>query len=435
MAQHSGCRPWWWLRLGSSLLSILLLLMVGVLLARISAGRLHRWAVPAIVLELLMGFVIGNTLLPFERIQPLSGLMELGVLSLFFMVGLEVREGLRNARGAAVLRTVLLSALTPLLAYAPLQALFQLSAGGTLLCVAVLSATGTGVTLRTLAQARALATPSAQLLIGVSVLDDLPAIAMLSLAMVLGFNSGTAPAIGLGGSLLPLPIGLPLGLLLAALSVPAVRWWRQRHGVWEPSALGVLLVLITCSWLGECTGLTSLLGALWAGVLVSWLADPLEAVAELSSPSTPDRLRRHLSLVWEVFLPLYFIGVGQRIDASVLREAQAWWLALFLIGLGVLCKLLCALGISRRDQAAGVDRWVVVFGLIPRGLPGLVFASTALEAGLISRSIYASLVLMVSVTTVIGLLLLGRRLHQLESNRSLPSAPKDAVLSAMLPPG
>lgn len=409
--------------------------MVGVLLARISAGRLHRWAVPAIVLELLMGFVIGNTLLPFERIQPLSGLMELGVLSLFFMVGLEVREGLRNARGAAVLRTVLLSALTPLLAYAPLQALFQLSAGGTLLCVAVLSATGTGVTLRTLAQARALATPSAQLLIGVSVLDDLPAIAMLSLAMVLGFNTGTAPAIGLGGSLLPLPIGLPLGLLLAALSVPAVRWWRQRHGVWEPSALGVLLVLITCSWLGECTGLTSLLGALWAGVLVSWLADPLEAVAELSSPSTPDRLRRHLSLVWEVFLPLYFIGVGQRIDASVLREAQAWWLALFLVGLGVLCKLLCALGISRRDQAAGVDRWVVVFGLIPRGLPGLVFASTALEAGLISRSIYASLVLMVSVTTVIGLLLLGRRLHQLESNRSLPSAPKDAVLSAMLPPG
>lgn len=435
MAQHSGCRPWWWLRVGSSLLSILLLLMVGVLLARISAGRLHRWAVPAIVLELLMGFVIGNTLLPFERIQPLSGLMELGVLSLFFMVGLEVREGLRNARGAAVLRTVLLSALTPLLAYAPLQALFQLSAGGTLLCVAVLSATGTGVTLRTLAQARALATPSAQLLIGVSVLDDLPAIAMLSLAMVLGFNTGTAPAIGLGGSFLPLPIGLPLGLLLAALSVPAVRWWRQRHGVWEPSALGVLLVLITCSWLGECTGLTSLLGALWAGVLVSWLADPLEAVAELSSPSTPDRLRRHLSLVWEVFLPLYFIGVGQRIDASVLREAQAWWLALFLVGLGVLCKLLCALGISRRDQAAGVDRWVVVFGLIPRGLPGLVFASTALEAGLISRSIYASLVLMVSVTTVIGLLLLGRRLHQLESNRSLPSAPKDAVLSAMLPPG
>lgn len=407
--------------------------MVGVLLARISAGRLHRWAVPAIVLELLMGFVIGNTLLPFERIQPLSGLMELGVLSLFFMVGLEVREGLHNARGAAVLRTVLLSALTPLLAYAPLQALFQLSAGGTLLCVAVLSATGTGVTLRTLAQARALTTPSAQLLIGVSVLDDLPAIAMLSLAMLLGFNTGTAPAIGLGGSLLPLPIGLPLGLLLAAISVPAVRWWRLRHGLWEPSALGVLLVLITCSWLGECTGLTSLLGALWAGVLVSRLADPVDTGGR-SSPSTPDRLRRHLSLVWEVFLPLYFIGVGQRIDASVLREAQAWWLALFLIGLGVLCKLLCALGISRTDQAAGVDRWVVVFGLIPRGLPGLVFASTALEAGLISRSIYASLVLMVSVTTVIGLLLLGRRLRQLKSSRSLPSTRKDAALCAVLPP-
>lgn len=421
-------------RLSSSLLSVLLLLMVGVLVARITAGRLHRWAVPAIVLELLVGFVIGNSLLPFERIQPLSGLMELGVLSLFFMVGLEVREGLRNARGAAVLRTVLLSALTPLLAYAPLQALFPMPVGSTLLCVAVLSATGTGVTLRTLAQARALASPSAQLLVGVSVLDDLPAIAMLSLAMLLGFNTGTAPAIGLGGSLLPLPIGLPLGLALGALTVPAVRWWRRRHGAWEPGALGVLLVLISCSWLGECTGLTSLLGALWAGVLVSRLADPLVAAGAPAEPSPPDLLRRHLSLVWEVFLPLYFIGVGQRIDASVLREAQAWWLALFLIGLGVLCKLLCALGISRRDREAGVDRWVVVFGLIPRGLPGLVFASTALEAGLISRSIYASLVLMVSVTTVIGLLLLGRRLRELESHRLVAAARTDATLSSAFPP-
>jgi len=60
-----------------------------------------------------------------------------------------------------------------------------------------------------------------------------------------------------------------------------------------------------------------------------------------------------------------------------------------------------------------VDRWVVVFGLIPRGLPGLVFASTALGAGVISSLQYTALVLMVMVTTVFGLLLLGQRLHTL----------------------
>jgi hypothetical protein len=57
----------------------------------------------------------------------------------------------------------------------------------------------------------------------------------------------------------------------------------------------------------------------------------------------------------------------------------------------------------------------VVFGLIPRGLPGLVFASTALASGVITAAQFSSLVLMVSGTTVLGLLLLGRRLATVQN--------------------
>jgi hypothetical protein len=54
-----------------------------------------------------------------------------------------------------------------------------------------------------------------------------------------------------------------------------------------------------------------------------------------------------------------------------------------------------------------------MYGLIPRGLPGLVFASLALDAGMITPILFSSLVLMVTATTVIGLLLLSRRLQQI----------------------
>jgi Kef-type K+ transport system membrane component KefB len=380
----------------SSLLSTLLLLLVGVVVARITAHRLARWAVPAIVLELLVGFLLGNTLLPFERIQPLSGLTELGVLTLFFQVGLEVRGGLLGSRPAAVLRTVLLSALTPLLAWWPLQQLFGLSPSTTLLCVAVLSATGTGVTLRTLSQAGALHTPSGSLLVGVSVLDDLPAIALLTAAMLLGPGRSLPGGIGAAGPL--------LGIALMLASFPAARWWLRRHGAWTPSPLGVLLVLISSSWLGEITGLTSLLGALWGGVLLHRLA-PME-------PQSPEArtLAGSLALLSDVFLPLYFIGVGMRVQAATLLQPAAWGMAAVLLLLAIACKLICALGVSRADQAAGIDRWVVVLGLMPRGLPGLVFATNALAAGLISAAQFSALVLMVSGTTVLGLLLLGRRL-------------------------
>ena len=390
--------------MGSSLLTTLLLLLVGALLARLTATRLARWAVPAIVLELGVGFVLGNTVLPFEQIRSLSGLLELGVLTLFFQVGLEVRGGLLGSRPAAVLRTVLLSALTPLLAWWPLQQGFGLSTATTLLCVAVLSATGTGVTLRALGQLGALKTPSGRLLVGVSVLDDLPAIALLTGAMLLAGarQGGSGGSAGSGWLVL-------LGPALALLSVPLSSWWLRRHGPWQPGPLGVLLLLIGCSWIGELTGVTSLLGALWGGVLFNRLAPMAEGSTEARE------LRGQLALLSEVFLPLYFLGVGMRIQAATLLQPSAWWLALVLLLLAIGCKLICGLGISSRDQAAGVDRWVVVFGLIPRGLPGLVFASTALASGVITAAQFSALVLMVSGTTVLGLLLLGRRLASLQS--------------------
>jgi len=69
------------------------------------------------------------------------------------------------------------------------------------------------------------------------------------------------------------------------------------------------------------------------------------------------------------------------------------------------------LGINANDRRNGIDRWLVIYGLMPRGLPGLVFASTALAAGVINAVQFSALVLMVSFTTVVGLILLERRLQ------------------------
>jgi Kef-type K+ transport system membrane component KefB len=380
-----------------SLLTTLLLLLAGVLIARLSAGRLARWAIPAILLELLVGVFLGNTLLPYAAIGPLSGLMELGVLTLFFQVGLEVRGDLLASRRGAILRTVALSALVPLLAYAPVQATYGLTSGATLLMLAALSATGTGVTLRLLAQRGALGTPSGRLLVGVSVLDDLPAIALLTLATLTG---GAASARG-GLAWL----GLPLGLGAAAVSWWAAGLWMRRRSERPQNPLALLILLISCAWVGEVSGLSSLLGALWAGVLLSRLRG-----AEANHPAHDEGVQGTFQVLTDVFLPLYFISVGMRLPLAALLEPRAWALAAGLIALAMLSKAVCALGIWRQDVAAGVDRALVVFGLIPRGLPGLVFATAARQAGVINSVEFSAVVLMVTFTTVVGLLLLDRRL-------------------------
>jgi Kef-type K+ transport system membrane component KefB len=388
-----------------TLLTTLLILLAGLVVARLSSGPLARLAVPAIVLEMGVGFVLGNTLVPFARVAPLSGLMELGVLTLFFQVGLEVRGDLLSGRPGTVLRTVGFSFLAPLLAFWPLRTWFDLALAPTLLCLAVLSATGTGVTLRVLAQRRALRSPTGRLLVGVSVLDDLPAIGLLTLATALGGKRLAAG--GFGG------MGLLLGLLVAALAYLAVDRWARSGRSAPQDPLAILTLLIASAWLGEASGLTSLLGALWGGVLLARLRPVEKEVSQV------------LTLLSEVFLPLYFISVGLRLSAATLMEPQAWRLAAVLTILAVLSKLACALAIRPGDQAAGIDRWLVVFGLMPRGLPGLVFATTALSAGLIDAVQFAALVLMVTLTTVAGLWLLDRRLVNRGSDAPAAAGQRD----------
>jgi Kef-type K+ transport system membrane component KefB len=99
----------------------------------------------------------------------------------------------------------------------------------------------------------------------------------------------------------------------------------------------VLLLLIGCSWIGEVTGVTSLLGALWGGVLFNRLAPMAEGSGEARE------LRGQLALLSEVFLPLYFLGVGMRIQAATLLQPSAWLLALVLLLLAIGCKLICGL--------------------------------------------------------------------------------------------
>jgi Kef-type K+ transport system membrane component KefB len=378
----------------SSLLSTLLILLIGVMLAKLSAGRLARWAIPAIVLELAIGFLIGNMVLPFSAVAPLSGLTELGVLTLFFQVGLEVRGDLLLCQRRPLSRLVAISFLAPLLAFWPLKSWFALSTATTLLCLAVLCATGTGVTLRVLAQRQALQIPSGRLLVAVSVLDDLPAIGLLAIATAMAGRSMGSSGLG--------PLAPLLGLAAAALSLVLVDRWGRQGGQAPRGPLGILILLIASAWVGEVTGLTSLLGALWGGVLLARLA-PLQ-----------QDVRSVLTVLSDVFLPLYFISVGMRIELATLLRPASWWFALVLIGLALLSKLVCGFGIGARDRQAGIDRWLVVFGLLPRGLPGLVFATTALSAGLIDSLQFSALVLMVTVTTVVGLLLLERRLKRLE---------------------
>ena len=100
-------------------------------------------------------------------------------------------------------------------------------------------------------------------------------------------------------------------------------------------------------------------------------------------------------------------------------------------------SLLSTLTISITPVRPG-SRW---FGLPPWGLPGLVFATTALSSGLMDGIPFSALVLMVTVTTVLGLLVaipsmigynaLVNRIRGMVCLLYTSPSPRDGLLSRM----
>ncbi len=105
--------------------------------------------------------------------------------------------------------------------------------------------------------------------------------------------------------------------------------------------------------------------------------------------------------------PVFFVMVGAGVDLSVLAgEGGILALSALLIVAAVVGKLVSGLAVRGR----GLNRWAVGCGMIPRGEVGLIFAQIGLSAGIVEAPLYAAVVAMVVVTTLLAPTLLKKSL-------------------------
>lgn len=360
-------------------LSSLALLSAAFLAATVLHRGVGRWGVPAILLELVVGFFVGNWIAAPSQVGSILGAAELGVLVLFCLVGLETDpRGILGFR-TSVLRVAAISVTISSVAFLLLRDWFGLPAGEPLIVAATIMTSGTGMAMRVLRDHRLVDTPSGKVLLGASVLDDFPAILLLAIAFGMS-EGGHSGGMGLEG--------WTLWTLTAAAAtvVLGARLLRDRLRLRFVHAIPILVL---AAWTSQQWGLTALLGALLAGMSLRG-----ERSGGLEAFLTPFA---------QFLIPLYFITVGMRIPLDALLDVGAWSLGLGLFALALLGRVMCSRGITKGDVARGVDPLLVMWGMIPRGLPGLVFATMAHQAKLLSASTFFGLVLMVTLTNLVGL--------------------------------
>jgi Kef-type K+ transport system membrane component KefB len=100
-----------------------------------------------------------------------------------------------------------------------------------------------------------------------------------------------------------------------------------------------------------------------------------------------------------LFTPIFFVAVGLSLN---LREVD--WTSSFIWGLSFMLLLVAIVGKLASGWAAFKEpywmRWAIGIAMIPRGEVGLIFAEVGRTYNVLNNDIYASLILVIAVTTV-----------------------------------
>jgi Kef-type K+ transport system membrane component KefB len=277
------------------------------LAAPLAVGLFPRIRLPAIVLEIVLGIVIGPNVLGWVSIDtPIQVMSLLGLAFLLLLAGLEVEY--ERFRGRLLRLTALGYAISFGLA---LLIGLGLHAGGLvkspLLVGIALSATSLGIVIPVLKDAGQVGTPFGQLVVAGASIAELATIVLLSL-----FFSGEAS--GLGVKLLLLGL---FGLFVLAVGIAVLgaersmrisaTLLRLQDTTAEIRIRGSFLLLALFVVLAERLGLEAILGAFLAGAIVK--------LVDRDQTMTHPQFRQKLEAVgYGVFVPVFFVATGLRFD-------------------------------------------------------------------------------------------------------------------------
>ena len=124
-----------------------------------------------------------------------------------------------------------------------------------------------------------------------------------------------------------------------------------------------------------------------------------------------DGIRRELAPVGHLFIPVFFLQIGIDADIGAFGHVAVLRDAAVLLVIAVVGKLVASFGLF----GTRADRWLVGLGMLPRGEVGLIFATIGLTNGVLGQDLYASLLLVVLITTLATPQLLKLRFGRVRS--------------------
>ncbi len=392
--------------------------VIVLIFARLFGIAAVKLGQPRVMGEVIAGLVLGPSVLgaispnlqaaafPTDVLPALGVAANLGLIFYMFLVGLEVdREQLRGKAAQAVTISNASVAVPMLLGIAIALPLYKL-VGPNKKFVAfaiymgvAMSITAFPVLARILAERRMLTRPLGALTIACAAIDDITAWFLIALATTIAVSGTLGDVLKTIGEAVAyvLVMLLLVRRILARMATAFDEVGRIPGGWFAAIVIGVLL----SAFITETINIAFIFGGFVMGLVMPRHARLTEEVT-----------RRIEDLVVTLLLPLFFVYTGLRTNIGLLDRPALWLITLALIAIAIVGKLA---GAAIAARVCGFDwRASAMIGTLmnTRGLTELIVLNLALAAGVISNALFAMLVLMAVVTTIMAgplLKLLDRR--------------------------
>jgi Kef-type K+ transport system membrane component KefB len=377
-----------------------IVLTLGILLfaSKLFAELFHRIKMPVVLGELLAGIIVGPFALgalPFFDGKPLVVLDEtvrhigeLSAIVILFIAGLEItpREFMKGGISSFTVGSI--GVIVPFFMGYFVFVIFGFRTLESLLVATALTATSIAISIQVLTELGKMQSKEARLILGAAIVDDILAIAALSVITTMVQTGNTSPDIISVIFLVIKILGLFATLLTGSvLIVPRIlhveKLWKSKgsiEGVTTASFFGAAAV-------AAFMGLSPIVGAFAVGMAVA-------------STKLMKRVEEYVEKLQIIFAPLFFAIIGAQVDLRGVN-LTVLYLSAVVISIAIFTKLIgCGIPslLFLRDKSKAMK---VGIGMISRGEVGLIVAGVGVTSGALPGDIYTAVIIMVAVTTIV----------------------------------
>jgi Kef-type K+ transport system membrane component KefB len=386
---------------------LLLQLSIMLVMGRLFAEAVRRFNQPGVIGEILAGILLGPTVLGmlkpewFEALYPvgsasgiiLSGFVQVAVVMLLFIAGLEVDLHIVWQQGRQAIATSLLGLIIPFIIGFSFPYFFPeffgMADSNGRLTFALFMGTAMAITalpviVRILMDLNLFKSRMGLLVVSSAMIDDLVGWLIFSVILGLIGKGGSMPLINtiiltIGYTIFMLTIGR--GLLNRVLP------WVNKKFAWPGGVLSLSLALcFLAAAFTEYIGIHAIFGAFIMGVA---LGD-----SEHFSERAKEIVHQFIN---NIFAPLFFVSIGLRVNFIANFDLMLTVVILVIAFVGKIVG--SGLG-TRLGGFSWKESLAAGFGMNARGAMEIILGLIALENGLINEKVFVSLVIMALVTSM-----------------------------------